>query len=337
MIEFKNVSVGFKQDKQIFEAVNDANFKIEKGEIFGIAGSSGAGKSTLLRTINLLQSVSSGEILVDGENVTNYQRTQLRILRRNIGMIFQHFNLARNLTVYQNIAFVLKAAGKSKVETEIRVNELLNLVNLSDKSNSYPANLSGGEKQRVAIARALANDAKILLCDEPTSALDLETTSSILSLLKDLNKKFGITIVIITHELDVIKSICTRCAVMNKGSVVEIGDVYAVFTKPREEFTRQLLSHTNHFNLPEEIISKMQGSIIRLTFKGDNANNPILSYAANTFQIGFNILLGKIEYINGLPLGILYVELIGEADTIKLAIEYLAANTADLEVINHGL
>ena len=337
MIEFKHVSVSFTQRKQFFEAVNDANFKIEKGEIFGIAGSSGAGKSTLLRTINLLQTVSSGEILVDGENITNYRRNQLRILRRNIGMIFQHFNLARNLTVYQNITFVLKAAGKSKSETETRVNELLNLVNLSDKANSYPANLSGGEKQRVAIARALANDAKILLCDEPTSALDLETTSSILSLLKDLNKKFGITIVIITHELDVIKSICNRCAVMNKGSVIEIGDVYDIFTKPREDFTRQLLSHTNHFSLPEEIISKMQGPIIRLTFKGDNANNPILSYAANTFQIVFNILLGKIEYINGLPLGILYVELIGEADTIKLAIEYLAANTADLEVINHGV
>ena len=210
MIEFKHVSVSFKQRKQFFEAVNDANFKIEKGEIFGIAGSSGAGKSTLLRTINLLQTVSSGEILVDDENVTNYRSNQLRILRRNIGMIFQHFNLARNLTVYQNIAFVLKAAGKSKVETETRVNELLDLVNLSDKANSYPANLSGGEKQRVAIARALANDAKILLCDEPTSALDLETTSSILSLLKDLNKKFGITIVIITHELNVIKSICDK-------------------------------------------------------------------------------------------------------------------------------
>ena len=337
MIEFKHVSVSFKLRKQFFEAVNDANFKIEKGEIFGIAGSSGAGKSTLLRTINLLQTVSSGEILVDDENVTNYRRNQLRILRRNIGMIFQHFNLARNLTVYQNIAFVLNAAGKSKSETETRVNELLELVNLSDKANSYPANLSGGEKQRVAIARALANDAKILLCDEPTSALDLETTSSILSLLKDLNKKFGITIVVITHELDVIKSICTRCAVMNKGSVIEIGDVYDIFTKPREDFTRQLLSHTNHFNLPEQIIDKMQGPIIRLTFKGDNANNPILYYAANTFQIGFNILLGKVEYINDLPLGILYVQLIGEADTIKLAIEFLAANTADLEVINHGL
>ena len=337
MIEFKNVSVSFKQDKQTFEAVNAANFIIETGEVFGIAGSSGAGKSTLLRTINLLQEISSGEIFVDGENVTHYQRTQLRVLRRNIGMIFQHFNLARNLTVYQNIAFVLKAAGKSKSETDTRVNELLDLVNLTDKSNSYPANLSGGEKQRVAIARALANDAKILLCDEPTSALDLETTSSILSLLKDLNKKFGITIVIITHELDVIKSICTRCAVMNKGFVVEIGDVYEIFTKPKEEFTRQLLSHTFNFSLPDQVINAMEGPIIRLTFQGDNANNPILFYAANTYQIGFNILLGKVEYINDLPLGIIYVHLIGEPDTLKLAIEYLAANTADLEVINHGI
>lgn len=337
MIEFKNVAVSFTQDKQTFEAIHDANFRINKGEIFGIAGSSGAGKSTLLRTINLLQEITNGNVFVDGENITRYKGTQLRILRRNIGMIFQHFNLARNLTVYQNIAFVLKAAGKTKSETDARVIELLDLVNLTEKSNSYPANLSGGEKQRVAIARALANDAKILLCDEPTSALDLETTSSILKLLKDLNKKFGISIVIITHELDVIKSICTRCAVMNKGSVVEIGDVYEIFTKPREEFTRQLLSHTFNFILPDDIINKMEGPIIKLTFQGNNANNPILYYAANSHQIGFNILLGKVEYINDLPLGIIYVHLIGETENLKLAIEFLAANTANLEVIKIGI
>lgn len=337
MIEFKNVSVSFKQNTQTFDAVKNVSFKINKGEIFGIAGSSGAGKSTLLRTINLLQEITDGSVWVDGENITQYNRTPLRILRRNIGMIFQHFNLARNLTVYQNIAFVLKAAGKTKKETDTRVKELLDLVNLTDKLNSYPAKLSGGEKQRVAIARALANDAKILLCDEPTSALDLETTSSILNLLKDLSKKFGITIVIITHELDVIKSICTRCAIMNKGSVVEIGEVYEIFTNPMEEFTRQLLSHTFNFILPDEILDHMEGPIIKLTFQGDNANNPILSYAANTYQIGFNLLLGKIEYINDLPLGIIYVHLIGEHETLLLAIKYLAENTANLEVIKIGL
>ena len=337
MIEFKNVSVNFKLDKKTFDAVNNVSFRINKGEIFGIAGSSGAGKSTLLRTVNLLQQITKGNVFVDGDNITCLKGNQLRILRRNIGMIFQHFNLAGNLTVYQNIAFVLKAAGKTKKETDSRVKELLDLVNLTEKINVYPAKLSGGEKQRVAIARALANDAKILLCDEPTSALDVETTSSILKLLKKLNKKFGITIIIITHELDVIKSVCSRCAIMNKGDVVEIGDVYEIFTKPQHDFTRQLISHTFNFNLPDDVIEKMQGPIIKLTFQGDNANNPILSYAANTFQIGFNILLGKVEYINDLPLGVIYVHLIGEDEVLKLAIEYLAENTANLEVLYNGI
>lgn len=215
--------------------------------------------------------------------------------------------------------------------------ELLDLVNLTEKTNMYPAKLSGGEKQRVAIARALANDAKILLCDEPTSALDLETTSSILKLLKELNKKFGITIVIITHELDVIKSVCSRFAIMNKGDLVEIGDVYEIFTKPQHDFTKQLISHTFNFSLPDDVIKNMQGPIIKLIFQGDNANNPILFYAADRYHIGFNILLGKIEYINDLPLGVIYVHLIGTNEPLKLAMEYLAENTANLEVLYNGI
>lgn len=201
MIEFRNVDVRFKNGGKEFDAVKNATLKIEKGEIFGIVGSSGAGKSTLLRTINLLQTVTAGEVLVNGENIVNFKGEKLRNLRRNTGMIFQHFNLADSKTVYQNIAFVLKAAGKSRAETDKRVKELLELVNLTDKSDSYPARLSGGQKQRVAIARALANNAEILLCDEATSALDLETTASILTLLKELNQRLGITIVIITHEI----------------------------------------------------------------------------------------------------------------------------------------
>ena len=226
MIEFKHVSVSFKLRKQFFEAVNDANFKIEKGEIFGIAGSSGAGKSTLLRTINLLQTVSSGEILVDGENITNYRRNQLRILRRNIGMIFQHFNLARNLTVYQNIAFVLKAAGKSKSETETRVNELLNLVNLSDKANSYPANLSGGEKQRVVLARALTQSPKILILDEPTNHLDIRYRLEILSIIKDLQ----ITVLAALHDLSLAAQFCDHLYLMKQGEIVTQGQPQAVMT-----------------------------------------------------------------------------------------------------------
>lgn len=333
MIEFKNVSVKFKHKRNSFHAVKETSFTINKGEIFGIVGSSGAGKSTLLRTINLLQPPTSGQVLIQGKNITGLKGKPLRELRQNIGMIFQHFNLAESKTVYQNIAFALKAAGKSKTEIDKRVKELLELVSLSDKIDSYPSRLSGGQKQRVAIARALANDAKILLCDEPTSALDVETTSAILQLLKEINKKFGITIVVITHELEVIKNICGRVAVMNHGEVVELGEVYDVFTNPQNAYTSQLISHITKFELPNEVIKNIKGPIIKIIYQGGDANNPILSYAANTFGIGFNILLGKIEYINTTPLGILYVNLIGEDDVLPLAIDYLREKTAHLEVI----
>lgn len=332
MIEFKNVSVRFSNGGKEFDAVKDASLKIEKGEIFGIVGSSGAGKSTLLRTINLLQPVTSGEVLVNGENVVPLKGEALRNLRRNTGMIFQHFNLADNKTVYQNIAFVLRAAGKSREETDRRVKELLALVNLSDKADSYPSRLSGGQKQRVAIARALANNAEVLLCDEATSALDLETTASILKLLKELNRTLGITVVIITHELDVVKSICSRMAVMNNGEIVETGAVYDIFTKSKNPFTNQLISHTAKFDLPEEI-RDAAGTIVKLTYHGNNANNPVLSCAANTYGVGFNILLGKIEYIGSEPLGILYVNIFGEPEIVENAIAYLAENTESLEVL----
>ncbi len=333
MIEFKDVNVSFKQKRSDLDAVRNVSFTIDSGEIYGIVGSSGAGKSTLLRTINLLQMPTQGEVIIDGKNVEHYKGEELRKLRRTIGMIFQHFNLAESKTVYENIAFVLKAAGKSKEETDTRVRELLELVSLSDKIHAYPSKLSGGQKQRVAIARALANDANILLCDEPTSALDLETTSAILSLLKELNEKIGITVVIITHELEVVKSICHKVAIMNRGEVVEIGKVYDVFTRPKDEFTRQLISYTTQFELPKEVLANSKGRILKLLYQGDNANNPILSQTANTYGIGFNILLGKIEYISGVPLGILYVHIFGEEEVVEMAQEYLRENTASLEVI----
>lgn len=336
MIEFKNVNISFKRKKDSFTAVKDVSFTINTGKIFGIVGSSGAGKSTLLRTINLLQVPTSGEVIIDGKNIEHYKGEELRKLRRNIGMIFQHFNLADNKTVYQNIAFVLKTAGKSKDEIDKRVKELLGFVNLTDKIDAYPSSLSGGQKQRVAIARALANDTKILLCDEPTSALDLETTNSILRLLKEINKKLGITIVIITHELDVVKSICNQVVVMNEGSIVESGNVYDVFTNPQNSFTQALISQTTKFNLPKRVTQDSKGPIIKITYQGDDANNPVLSDGSTKFGFRFNILLGKIEYINEIPLGILYVQLIGEDEAINLAIEYLRKNTAKLEVLENA-
>ncbi|MGN1101577.1 MAG: methionine ABC transporter ATP-binding protein, partial [Huintestinicola sp.] len=303
MIEFQNVSVTFRQNKNTVEAVNDVSFHIDKGDIFGIVGGSGAGKSTLLRTINQLQTVSAGNVLVEGKPVSNLKGSELRNLRQNIGMIFQHFNLAENKTVYENIEFVLKVAGWKKETIKKRISELLEFVKLSDKADTYPSKLSGGQKQRVSIARALANNTKILLCDEPTSALDAETTGSVLELLKNVNKELGVTIVIITHELDVVKSICNKVVVMSEGKIVESGDVYSVFTNPQDDFTKQLIEHTNNFDIPDDIKAIISGPVLKLTYLGEKAAEAVLSETAAEFDVRYNIIHGKIEYIESKPLG----------------------------------
>ena len=335
MIRFNQVEVTFTQKGQVVHAVKNASFSVEKGEIFGIVGSSGAGKSTLLRTINLLEKPTRGSIEISGERIDHYMGEKLRKLRRKIGMIFQHFNLVESKTVYDNIAFSLKTAGKSKAEIDIKVKDLLGLVGLSDKINTYPSKLSGGQKQRVGIARALANDADIILCDEPTSALDLETTASILALLKDLNFKLGITIVLITHEMDVVKAICDRVAVMNLGEIVEIGDVYTIFTEAKDPFTRQLISYTTKFDIPVEVRNQLTSKIYMITFRGDQAMEPVLSKASQSYDVQFNILHGKIEYINGIPLGILYVTIIGDIQNARDALTYLKTNTNRLEEVSY--
>ena len=337
MIKLKNVSVKFRQKNHELNAVSDVSLQIKKGEIFGIIGSSGAGKSTLLRTINLLEKPTSGEIIVDNKNIVNYKGNELRKLRRGIGMIFQLFNLAESKTVYENIAFSLKAAGISKDEIETRVNELLKVVGLMDKIDSYPSKLSGGQKQRVGIARALANNAQILLCDEPTSALDIETTAAILKLLRDINEEFGITIVVITHELEVIKAICNRVAVMDKGKVVEEGLVYDLFTKPKHEFTKQLLEYSSKFELPIEIVKSLKGIIVRIKYIGETATEPVLSTLTTKYNVIFNILHGKIEYIRDLPVGILYLNISGSDEDIKDAIKYLEMSTYSVEVVNYDI
>ena len=336
MIEFKNVEVEFKEKNKKFKAVDNVTFKINDGEIFGIVGSSGSGKSTLLRTINLLQDVTKGEVLIDGADIVDYKGEKLRNLRQNIGMIFQHFNLAESRTVYKNIEFVLKEAKKIKEQTDKKIIELLRFVGLENKASEYPARLSGGQKQRVAIARALANDTKILLCDEPTSALDLETTASVLKLLKKINRELGITIVIITHELEVVKEICDRVAVMNHGNVIELGSVYDVFTHPENEFTRQLINHTNKFDIPQRVIDEADGSIVKLTYLDESAQEALISQASSFFKAKFNILHGKIEYIGERPVGILYVNVAGENRVINDAIKYLDEKTESLEVIKYA-
>lgn len=331
MIQFKDTSVTFYDTKVPFEAVKNVNFDIEDGDIFGIAGGSGAGKSTLLRTINQLQKVTDGSLLVNGLEVKNLKHKELHNLRRHIGMIFQHFNLAESKTVYENIAFSLEDAGWKKEDIEKRVNELLDFVKISDKKDSYPSKLSGGQKQRVAIARALANNTEILLCDEPTSALDAETTNSVLKLLKEVNEKLGVTIVIITHELDVIKSICNRVAVMKNGQVVELGDVYEVFTNPQHDFTRELLSHGQNFKLPQEVKQNISDVIYKLTYKGDGATESILSEITASNNVHFNILHGKIEYISSKPLGILFVTFKGRQGDVNNVTEELQKKIFKLE------
>ena len=333
MIEFHNVSVTFSQKKKKINAVEDVTFSIPQGSIFGIVGGSGAGKSTLLRTINGLQSVSEGNVIVDGTNISFTKGRELRELRKNIGMIFQHFNLAESKTVFQNISFTLENGGRNKEEIRKRVEELLDFVNLSDKRDAYPARLSGGQKQRVAIARALANNTKILLCDEPTSALDAETTASVLELLKKVNRELGVTIVIITHELDVVKSICTNVAVMNGGRLEELGEVYETFTSPKSEFTKQLIAHTQDFTIPEKVIGHLEGDIIKLTYLGERAEEAVLSDTTSEYDVKYNILHGKIEYIGEKPMGILYINLIGEGSAREKTKKALSERVEKLEVI----
>lgn len=334
MVNLKDISVLFKNGRKELLAVRNTDITIQEGEIFGIVGTSGAGKSTLLRTINLLQKPSTGTVIIDGTDITDAKGRDLRNVRLSIGMVFQHFNLLHSRTVAQNIAFPLLIAGKSKKEIAVRVPELLQLVGLSDKSEAYPSNLSGGQKQRVGIARALANKPKILLCDEPTSALDLDTTNSILELLYDINRKLGITIIIISHEMAVIKKICSRVAVMSDGSVVETGSTFDIFANPVHRFTRQLVEHTLNLEIPENLRKNVNGKLVKVVYKGDKAVEPVLSDTFKQFDIQFNVLHGRIEYIGGQPLGVLIVNLNGEENALIRAIEYIKSRTASTEVLN---
>ena len=341
IIELKDINVTFKSaEGNPLKAVSHASLKVTKGEIFGIVGSSGAGKSTLARVINLLQPPTSGKVLIDGIDITDYRGNDLRKLRLRIGMIFQHFNLISGSTVEDNVSFNLNAASYPKAEIHSRVVELLNLVGLSDKLKAYPSKLSGGQKQRVAIARALANNPELLICDEATSALDPKTTDEIITLLSDINKKLKVTIVFITHQMEVAKKLFNRIAVMDDGDIVEVNDTYSIFSNPSNPKTKALVASVIDFEMPEELEISENTHLLKLFYAGDGAYNPVISNLSKHFNVDLSILSGKIEYINKKPLGILLVSIIGdEIDRLK-AIDYLRDNTTKIELVekreNHG-
>ncbi|MBF0594108.1 MAG: methionine ABC transporter ATP-binding protein [Candidatus Omnitrophica bacterium] len=335
MVTIDNVSVEFHGTQRLLRAVNGVSLSIREGDVFGIVGTSGAGKSTLLRTINLLQKPTFGRVVIDSVDITCYSGIDLRRVRQKIGMIFQQFNLIHTKTVFDNVAFPMRIAGKPQTEIAKRVLYLLELVGLLDKIYAYPSKLSGGQKQRVGIARALANDPRILLCDEPASALDLETTNAILDLLKGIHRKLGITMLLISHEMSVIKKVCTRVAVMSEGVVVEEGNVYNIFASPQHSLTQSLVAHSLDLELPERVLGSAKGALVKAVYKGIKAEEPVLSDAIREFGVGINVLHGKIEYINDQPLGVLILNITGNEQGVGQTIEYLRTRTASVEVI-HG-
>ena len=313
MIDIEHVSKHYVVDHNAIPAITGINLRIEKGEIFGIIGASGAGKSTLIRTLNLLERPDSGRILVDGSDITAFSKTELLSYRRKAGMIFQHFNLIGAKTVAENIRFPLKLTGEySAVEIEARVSELLELVELVEHRDKYPAQLSGGQKQRVGIARALANHPKLLLCDEATSALDPQTTQAILRLLRDINQRFGLTIVLITHEIDVIRAICDRVAVLDKGLMVEHGQVAEILLHPQHAVTRAMVRESSHHEDSATLGASfgLPGPLLRLTFLGATTYQPVLERVATALEVSFNILEGVIGRIKDTPYGQLTVQVI---------------------------
>ena len=336
MIELNSVKKVYQSKKKKTTALNGIKLKVKSGEIFGIIGYSGAGKSTLIRLINMLEKPTEGEIWVNNKRMDKLKNNELRKARQEIGMIFQHFNLLSSRTVWDNIAFPLEVIGLSKIEINSRVNELIELVGLTEKANSFPSELSGGQKQRVGIARALANRPKVLLSDEATSALDPKTTDSILSLLVEINKKFGITIILITHEMHVIQKICDRVAIIDNGQIVEEGPVIEVFTHPKIEITKEFVKQIVKQSSCEEafeLVSGKNSNTLKCTFLGDKANKPIISDWIKTLNVEVNILEGSIQNIQGYPYGTLYIEINVAKDKLLESISFLENYGVEVEVI----
>lgn len=341
MIVLENVSKTFRSGKHTVEAVRNVSLQIKQGEIYGIIGFSGAGKSTLVRCINLLERPTAGKVYLDDTDLTGLGKKELRKARKRIGMIFQQFNLLASRTVFENVAYPLKYGGLSKKDIRKRVHELLELVDLGEKESAYPSQLSGGQKQRVAIARALASSPEILLCDEATSALDPQTTKSILKLLKKLNTQLGITIVVITHEMQVVKEICDRVAVMDKGAIVEEGEVFSIFASPSQEITVNFINTTSNLSKIDELLQEKSPvadlrrgeCIIKLKYLEKSVSEALVSRISREFQIDVNIIFGNIEMINGAPLGGLVAIVSGDSSRIDRAIRFLREKNVSVEVV----
>ena len=334
MIKIENISKEFINKDHKFLAVDNVSLQINQGEIFGIIGLSGAGKSTLLRCINRLEEPTNGKIIIQNMDLTSANKDELRRERKEIGMIFQHFNLLLQKTVFENIAFPLRLTNMDKNEINNRVDELLKYVDLEDKKNAYPAQLSGGQKQRVAIARAIANNPKILLSDEGTSALDPKTTKSILELLNKIRKELGITIILITHQMEVVKEICDRVAIMENGKVIEENTVENLFREPKTR-TAQAFINSMGTNIEEEIINPddFKGTIIRLSYLDKSAKQPIVANMIRNFEIDVNILSGNINKLYNSSVGHLILELTGDTLEVNKAIEFLKSQNIYVEVI----
>jgi D-methionine transport system ATP-binding protein len=342
MIELKNITKTFRQKDRVVTALSGVSINVGAGKVFGVIGASGAGKSTLIRCVNLLEQPTSGEVVVDGQNLMNLSRQQLAKARRHIGMIFQSFNLLSSRTVAENIAFPLELDNTPREEIKKRVTELLELVGLEEKYNDYPSSLSGGQKQRVAIARTLASNPKVLLCDEATSALDPATTSAILALLKDINKRLNITILLITHEMNVVKAICDEVAVISEGKLIEQGPVSAIFSHPKTELAKAFIASTIKIEIPDEYKARLtteydsnKRPLLKLEFTGQSVDEPVLSAVARQFNVDNNIICGQMDNAGGTKFGIMLIEVFGTKESIDKAIAFYETKHIKAEVLGY--
>lgn len=343
MIEIKNLSKVYFASGQEVLALDDVSLTVQKGEIFGIIGLSGAGKSTLIRCINMLEKPTRGSIAVDGQEITLLSQHELRLARQKIGMIFQQFNLLSSRTVFDNVLFPLEIAGVPKQEAAKQVQELLELVGLTDKAEMHPAQLSGGQKQRVGIARALANGPKLLLSDEATSALDPQTTRSILELLKDINRRFHLTILLITHDMNVIKEVCDRVAVIDNARIVEAGEVLEVFSNPNTPTSHSFVNAVISREIPGELLhnsvepsGNSVSKLIRVSFIGPSAGKPLISSMIRRYDLDVNIIYGNIDRIKDTPFGNLTLEVLGHPDLLQKALAYLRNQGLEIEVLRNA-